>query len=53
MRLEARQGVARYALLETLRQYALDKLLARDRELFAAPERHAAYYSTLAEQLDK
>jgi hypothetical protein len=33
MRLEARQGVARYPLLETLRQYALDKLLARDQRV--------------------
>jgi predicted ATPase len=52
MRIDARQGMAHYALLETLRQYALDKLLERDRELSAAQERHAAYYSTLAERLD-
>ena len=52
MRIEARQGMAHYALLETLRQYAWDKLLERDPELFAARERHATYYSTLAERLD-
>jgi predicted ATPase len=51
-RIEAREGIARYALLETLRHYALDTLLDRDRELFDARGRHAAYHSTFAERLE-
>jgi non-specific serine/threonine protein kinase len=41
----------RYRLLETLREYALDRLWDRG-ELTAIHERHATYYSRLVERLD-
>ncbi|MBV9602192.1 MAG: tetratricopeptide repeat protein [Chloroflexi bacterium] len=44
-------GDERYHLLETLREYALDRLRARG-ELEAIRERHATYYSRLVERLD-
>jgi len=49
--LVARIGDGRYALLETLREYALEKLRGRGAELAATRERHASHYSALAEQL--
>jgi tetratricopeptide (TPR) repeat protein len=39
-------------LLETLREYARDKLHERGDEVAATRERHAAYYSALAGRLD-
>jgi non-specific serine/threonine protein kinase len=51
-RIDVSHGRARYGLLETLRQYASDKLLERDRDEPAARERHAAYYSGLIGKLD-
>src|SRR5262249_54615082 len=41
----------RYRLLETLRQFAHERRLARG-QVDAARERHAAYYLQLAEQLE-
>jgi predicted ATPase len=49
---EAADGTERYALLETVRDYAREKLLGRGgTEVTAARERHAAFYSDLASQL--
>jgi predicted ATPase/DNA-binding XRE family transcriptional regulator len=48
---EGDDGTERFALLETVRDYARQKLLARGRsEARAARERHAAFYSSLAER---
>jgi tetratricopeptide (TPR) repeat protein len=44
-------GDERYRLLETLREYALERLPSRG-ELAAIRERHATYYSRLVERLD-
>jgi len=44
-------GNERYRLLETLREYALERLVSRG-ELAAIRERHATYYSRLVERLD-
>jgi predicted ATPase len=52
VRIDVRHGSARYGMLETLRQYAWDKHAERDGELSATRERHAAYYSALADRLD-
>jgi non-specific serine/threonine protein kinase len=43
-------GTARYRLLETLRQYAGQRLAARAAEAAAVRERHAAFYLDLAER---
>src|ERR1051326_4506797 len=42
----------RYGLLETLREYASDKLQARGAELSATRDRHAAFYSDLVQRFD-
>jgi hypothetical protein len=42
----------RYGLLETLGEYAFEKLHGRGSELTATPRRHATYYSALVQQLD-
>jgi non-specific serine/threonine protein kinase len=42
----------RYGLLETLREYASDKLRARGPELSATRDRHAAFYSDLVQRVD-
>ncbi|HYW86812.1 MAG TPA: helix-turn-helix domain-containing protein, partial [Chloroflexota bacterium] len=52
MRLDVRHGSARYRLLETLREYASEKLTERGVELSATRQRHAAYYSALVQRLD-
>jgi non-specific serine/threonine protein kinase len=52
---DAVEGSARYRLLESVREYALEKLVARGRAATAAARmRHASYYSHLVEraQLD-
>jgi non-specific serine/threonine protein kinase len=51
-RIEARDGGSRYGLLETVRQYAWDKLASRPSVLDTVRERHARYYSDLVERLD-
>jgi predicted ATPase/DNA-binding XRE family transcriptional regulator len=49
---EAADGTERFAFLETVRDYARQKLLARGRsETRGARERHAAFYSSLAERI--
>jgi non-specific serine/threonine protein kinase len=45
---EERAGAERYRLLETVRQYAVERLVASGHDL-AARERHAAYFLALAE----
>jgi predicted ATPase/class 3 adenylate cyclase len=45
-------GVARYRLLETIRQYALDKLVAAG-EIAAARDAHAAWVVTLGEEVER
>ena len=52
MRIDVRHDSARYGLLETLRQYAWEKLAERDGDVSSTRQRHAAYYSALAERLD-
>jgi non-specific serine/threonine protein kinase len=52
VRLDVRHGIARYGLLETVRQYALEKLLNRPGDLPRIQENHAVYYSGLVERLD-
>ena len=42
----------RYGLLETLREYASDKLRGRGAELSATRDRHAAFYSDLVQRFD-
>jgi predicted ATPase len=49
--LVVRIGDGRYGLLETLREYALEKLRSRGGELEDTRERHASHYSALVEQL--
>jgi non-specific serine/threonine protein kinase len=51
-RIDVRHGSARYGMLETLRQYARQKLGERDAELASARARHAAYYLAMTERLD-
>jgi predicted ATPase/DNA-binding SARP family transcriptional activator len=46
---QRRSGVVRYRLLETIQQYALEKLRASDDEA-AVRDRHAAWYASLAER---
>ncbi len=46
---ETREGEARYRLLETVRQYALDRLLESD-ELAQVRNRHRDWYIALAER---
>jgi non-specific serine/threonine protein kinase len=52
VRIDEHHGSARYGLLETLRQYAWDKLAERPGEPSATRERHAAYYGALMQPLD-
>jgi predicted ATPase/DNA-binding XRE family transcriptional regulator len=52
VRIDVRSSTARFGLLETLRQYAWDKLSERAAERTATRERHAAYYSALVARLD-
>jgi predicted ATPase len=52
VRIDVRHGSARYGLLETLREYAFEKLQSRGSELAMIRERHAAYYSDLVQRLD-
>jgi non-specific serine/threonine protein kinase len=47
---EARDGAARYRLLETLRQYAEERLMSAG-ETQTVHERHASYYLALAEDV--
>jgi predicted ATPase/class 3 adenylate cyclase len=49
---EQPDGSARYRLLETLRQYAEQKLAATGGEAGAARRRHAAHYLALAERAE-
>jgi predicted ATPase/transcriptional regulator with XRE-family HTH domain len=51
VRMDGSHGNARYGLLETLREYARNKLRERGDEGVATRERHAAYYSALAARL--
>jgi non-specific serine/threonine protein kinase len=49
---EAADGTERFVFLETVRDYARQKLLARGRsETRGARERHATFYSSLAERI--
>jgi predicted ATPase/DNA-binding CsgD family transcriptional regulator len=48
---EGRAGAGRYRLLETLRQYARERLVAAA-ELEATHNRHASYYLALAEEVE-
>jgi predicted ATPase len=41
-------GEPRFRLLETIREYALDRLLSEDTDWREAHDRHAAYYAALA-----
>src|SRR5262249_51531753 len=52
VRIDMPEGGTRYSLLETLREYALDKLHDRGAELEAIRQRHAAFYSELVKRLD-
>ena len=52
VRVDVRHGTARYGLLETLRQYAWDKLRERGADLAVTQQRHAVYYSALVARLD-
>ena len=52
VRIDVRSGSPRFGLLETLREYAIEKLESRGIEAGSVGERHAAYYSTLVERLD-
>jgi predicted ATPase/class 3 adenylate cyclase/Tfp pilus assembly protein PilF len=47
--LEGRDGAPRFVMLETIREYALERLVARGEEA-ALRQRHAAYYLALAER---
>ena len=51
--MDRRPGGARYRLLETLRQYAGDRLAAHPEEEATARRRHAAYYRSLCEEIDR
>ena len=49
---EAVDGAERYGLLETMREYAREKLQARGAtEISAVRDRHARFYASIAEQL--
>jgi non-specific serine/threonine protein kinase len=52
VRVADRGGVARYGLLETLRDYASEKLRNRPGEVHTIGERHAAYYANQVQRLD-
>jgi non-specific serine/threonine protein kinase len=52
VRIDTRYDIARYGLLETLREYALEKLQTSGAESARIRERHATYYSELVQQLD-
>jgi non-specific serine/threonine protein kinase len=52
VRLDPTDGSTRYGMLETLRQYAGEKLLRRNGEPSETRERHAVYYSALVQRLD-
>jgi non-specific serine/threonine protein kinase len=53
VKMDLPDGRGRYAMLETLRQYAWDKLLERDAsEAGETRDRHAAYYSSLMQRVD-
>src|SRR3569623_630971 len=49
---EQQSGEARYRLLETVRQYAMEKL-EENGEAERVGERHARYYLALAEEAEK
>ncbi|MFT4040419.1 MAG: hypothetical protein QM692_19725, partial [Thermomicrobiales bacterium] len=49
VRVDIREGASRYTMLETIREFALEALIARG-EAAAARQRHAAYFLDLAEQ---
>jgi predicted ATPase len=49
---EEQNGASRYRFLETIRQYAMDKLLESD-ETISARDNHLNYYSKFAEYLDE
>jgi predicted ATPase/DNA-binding CsgD family transcriptional regulator len=49
--MEQEDGEPRFAMLETIREYALEALVTR-RELEAAQQAHATYYLALAEQAE-
>jgi len=51
--MDRRPGGARYRLLETLRQYAGERLAAHPEEEATARRRHAAYYRSLCEEIDR
>jgi predicted ATPase len=46
---QAGDGEPRFRLLETIREYALERLLDEDTDWREAHDRHAAYYAALAE----
>lgn len=48
LRDDGREGVARYRLLEPVRQYALERLSEDEQEEAAARGRHAAFFAALA-----
>ena len=50
--IDIRHGSARFGVLETLREYAFEKLQSRCGELATIRERHAAYYSEVVQRLD-
>lgn len=50
MAVETRSGLSRYRLLETIRDYAWERLDSAD-ELDVVAERHARYYATIAVEL--
>jgi non-specific serine/threonine protein kinase len=52
VRIDDRRGAARYGLLDTLREYASEKLRNRDGEVRTFRERHAAYYANQVQRLD-
>jgi non-specific serine/threonine protein kinase len=52
VRIDDRGSAARYGLLETLREYAFEKLRSHDGEVRGFDERHAAYYASQVQRLD-
>ncbi|MBV8688903.1 MAG: tetratricopeptide repeat protein, partial [Candidatus Eremiobacteraeota bacterium] len=52
LRLE-RNGISRYRLLETLREYAHEKLVAQDHQLESARRRHFDYFVAYAVKLER